>query len=208
MLTMVDVAWLRLGYVLSSLPHVHHLFFWQRTIAAVIRSALAKSESWVIYKRTKTRNLRLGLLPYYNNLHAEHLTFYTNVLQLIDYQYFTQCKIQQIPPTHNLHTPHAATRHKHGRVISRHRGAEKSVAPTDCSTSLWRMIPLHTSKPTARQRGVMCKMYAGECMILWTYLTLLNFLNISMLRIKSVRWQWNHTLPLTSGLTGSGQTIV
>ena len=142
MLTMVDVtAWLRLGYVLSSLPHVHHLFFWQRTIAAVIRSALAKSESWVIYKRTKTRNLRLGLLPYYNNLHAEHLTSYTNMLQLIGYQYFNQCKILQIPPTHNLHalhTPHAATRHKHGRQISQHRGTEKSVAPTDFSTSLWR----------------------------------------------------------------------
>ena len=53
MLTMVDVAWLRLGYVLSSLPHVHHLFFWQRTIAAFIRTALAKSESWVIYKRAR-----------------------------------------------------------------------------------------------------------------------------------------------------------
>ena len=114
----------------------------------------------------------------------------------------------QFLPTRNLHNPHAATRHKHGRVISRHRGAEKSVAPTDCSTSLWRIIPLHTSKPTARQRGVMCKMYAGECMILWTYLTLLSFLNISMLRIKSVRWQWNHTLSFTSRLTGSGQTIV
>ena len=140
MLTMVDVAWLRLGYVLSSLPHVHHLFFWQRTIAAVIRSALAKSESWVIYKRTKTRNLRLGLLPYYNNLHAEHLTSYTNMLQFIGYQYFTWCKILQIPPTHNLHTPHTATRHKHGRMTSRHRGAEKSVAPTDFSTSLWHKI--------------------------------------------------------------------
>ena len=141
MLTMVDVtAWLRLGYVLSSLPHVHHLFFWQRSITAVIRTALAKSESWVIYKRTKTRNLRLGLLPYYNNLHAEHLTSYTNILQLIDYQHFTQCKMLPILPTRNLHNPHAATRHKHGRVISRHRGAEKSVAPTDCSTSLWRKI--------------------------------------------------------------------
>ena len=46
----------------------------------------------------------------------------------------------QILPTHNLHTPHAATRHKHGRRTSRHRGSEKSVAPTDCSTSLWHII--------------------------------------------------------------------
>ena len=44
----------------------------------------------------------------------------------------------QISPTHNLHTPHAATRHKHGRTVSRHRGAEMPVAPTDFSTSLWR----------------------------------------------------------------------
>ena len=155
MLTTFDVAWLRLGYVLSSLPHVHHLFFWQRTIAAVIRAALAKSESWVIYKRAKTRNLRLGLLPYYNNLHAEHLTSYTNMLQLIGYQYFTQCKMQPIPLARNLHTPHAATRHKHGRVIPRHRGTEKSVAPTDCSTSLWRKIYcIHPNR--LRGSGVVC----------------------------------------------------
>ena len=89
---------------------------------------------------TKTRKLHLELLPYCNNLHTEHLTSYTNTLQLIGYQHFTQCKMLLILPTHNLHTLHAATRHKHGRAISRHREAEKSVAPTDFSTSLWRMI--------------------------------------------------------------------
>ena len=72
-------------------------------------------------------------------LHAEYLTSYTNMLQLIDYQYFTQCKMLPMSPTCNLHNPHTATRHKHGRTISRHRGAEKSVAPTDLSTSLWRI---------------------------------------------------------------------
>ena len=87
---------------------------------------------------TKTRKLHLELLPYCNNLHTEHLTSYTNTLQLIGYQHFTQCKMLQILPTHILHNPHAATRHKHGRLIPRHRGAEKSVAPTDSSTSLWR----------------------------------------------------------------------
>ena len=71
-------------------------------------------------------------------LHAEYLTSYTNTLQLIEYQYFTQCKILQIPPTRILHDLHTATRHKHGRMTSRHRGAEKSVTPTDSSTSLWR----------------------------------------------------------------------
>ena len=94
--------------------------------------------------------MHLGLLPYYNNLLAEYLASYTNTLQLIDCQYFTQCKILQISLAHNLHTPHAATRYKHGRRILRHRGAEKSVAPTDCSTSLWRKI--HRIHPN-RLRG-------------------------------------------------------
>ena len=83
--------------------------------------------------------VHLGLLPYYNNLLAEYLASYTNTLQLIDCQYFTQCKIQRIPPTRNLHNLHAVARHRYGRAISRHRGAEKSVAPTDCSTSLCRI---------------------------------------------------------------------
>ena len=82
--------------------------------------------------------MHLGLLPYYNNLLAEYLASYTNTLQLIDCQYFTQCKMLPFLPTHNLHTPHAATWYKHGRRILQHRGAEKSVAPTDFSTSLWR----------------------------------------------------------------------
>ena len=77
------------------------------------------------------------LLPYYNNLHTEHLTSYTNASQFIDCQHLTECKILQIPLTRNLHNLHAATRHKHGRAIARHRGAEMSVAPTDFSTSLW-----------------------------------------------------------------------
>ncbi len=94
--------------------------------------------------------MHLGLLPYYNNLLAEYLASYTNTLQLIDCQYFTQCKILQISLAHNLHTPHAATRYKHGRRILRHRGAEKSVAPTDCSTSLWRKT--HRIRPN-RLRG-------------------------------------------------------
>ena len=45
-----------------------------------------------------------------------------------------------ILPTRNLHNLHAATRHKHERRISQHRGVEKSVAPTDFSTSQWRII--------------------------------------------------------------------
>ena len=95
------------------------------------------------------------LLPYYNNLHTEYLASYTNTLQLTDYQYFAGCKILQILPTHNLHTPHAATRHKHGRLIPRHRGAEKSVAPIDFSTSLWR-IPHRIRPNRLRDSGVGC----------------------------------------------------
>ena len=99
--------------------------------------------------------MHLGLLPYYNNLLAEYLASYTNTLQLIDCQYFTQCKILQISLAHNLHTPHAATWYKHGRRILQHRGAETSVAPTDCSTSLWRKI--HRIHPNRlRGSGVGC----------------------------------------------------
>ena len=60
-------------------------------------------------------------------------------------------------PTHYLHTLHilhTATRHKHERTISRHRGAETSVAPTDCSTSLWRKT--HRIRPNRlRDSGVV-----------------------------------------------------
>ncbi len=59
------------------------------------------------------------------------------------------------PPTRDLHNPHAATRHKHGRIVSQHREAEKSVAPTDCSTSLWRKT--HRIRPNRlRDNGVWC----------------------------------------------------
>ena len=99
--------------------------------------------------------MHLGLLPYYNNLLAEYLASYTNTLQLIDCQYFTQCKILQISLAHNLHIPHAATWYKHGRRILQHRGAEKSVAPTDSSTSLWRKP--HRIRPNRlRGSGVGC----------------------------------------------------
>ena len=86
---------------------------------------------------SRRKSCTWDLLPFYNNLHAEHLTSYTNTLQLIGYQHFYECKMLPNLPTRNLHTPHAATRHKHGRAVSQHRGAEKSVAPTDFSTSQW-----------------------------------------------------------------------
>ena len=84
-----------------------------------------------------------------------HLTSYTNTLQLIDYQHFTQCKMLPILPTRNLHTPHAATRHKHGRTVSRHRGTEKSVTPTGFPMSLWRKP--HRIRPNRLHgSGVWC----------------------------------------------------
>ena len=103
--------------------------------------------------------LRLVALgpPYHTTkaLLAEYLASYTNTLQLIDYQYFTQCKILSMPPTRNLHNPHTATRHKYGREISQHRGTEKSVAPTDFSTSLWR-ITHRIRQNRMRSSGVWC----------------------------------------------------
>ena len=65
-------------------------------------------------------------------------------------------------PTHNLHNPHATTRRKHGRKISRHRGTEKSVALTDCSTSLCRII--HRIRPNRLQgSGVRCVRCVQGC---------------------------------------------
>ena len=111
--------------------------------------------SHVYAKSAKAIKLHIGHLPYYNILHTEHLASYTNTLQLIDLQHFTQCRMLPNPPTHILHNLHAATRHKHGRKISRHRGAEKSVAPTESSTSLWR-IP-HCIRPSRLcDSGVRC----------------------------------------------------
>ena len=102
------------------------------------------------------------LLPYYNILHSEYLASYTNTLQLTDYQRFDECKMLQILPTHNLHTPHAATRHKYGRLIPRHRGVEKSVAPTDFSMSLWCIV--HRIRPNRlRDSGVGSVRYMQEC---------------------------------------------
>ena len=110
-----------------------------------LRGAKALSEKSVrsVWSVSMNYNIRMVLL-YYKNLHTEYLTSYTNTLQLIDYQYVAQCKMLQIPPArnlhnlHNLHPPHAAIRYNHGRAILRYRGAEKFVAPTNFSTSLWR----------------------------------------------------------------------
>ena len=71
-----------------------------------------------------------------------------------------------ILPTRILHNPHAATRHKHGRTTSQHRGGRNVC----CSDRLF-YVPmpyylLHTTKPTAGQWGGECKMYAGVCKIL------------------------------------------
>ena len=113
-------------------------------------------------KEPRRKSGTWDLLPYYNNLHTEYLASYTNTLQLTDYQYFAECKMLQILPTHNLHTPHAAIRHKHGRVIPRHRGAERSVAPTDFATSLW--CKIHRIRPNRlRDSGVGSVRYMQEC---------------------------------------------
>ena len=106
-------------------------------------------------KELRRKSGTWDLLPYYNILHTKYLASYTNTLKLTDYQRFDECKILQILPTHNLHTPHAATRHKLGRTIPRHRGAEKSVAPIDFSMSLWCIV--HRIRPNwLHGSGVGC----------------------------------------------------
>ena len=97
-----------------------------------------------------------------NTLLAEYLTSYTNSLQLIDCQCFTQCKMLQIPPTRNLHNSRCCHTDKHGRKMSRHRGAERSVAPTNCSASLCRIIYCIRSN-RLRDRGVRCVRCMQEC---------------------------------------------
>ena len=113
-------------------------------------------------KEPRRKSGTWDLLPYYNILHTEYLASYTNTLQLTDYQYFAECKMLQILPTHNLHTPHAATRHKHGRRTSRHRGSEKSVAPTDFSTSLW-CITHRIRQNRLRGGGLWCVRCVQGC---------------------------------------------
>ena len=89
---------------------------------------------------------------------------------LLSVRYY-QCHLhatytQPAPSTRNLHATHAATRHRHGRAILRHRGTEKSVAPTNFSTSLWRKT--HRIRPNrlcgSRVRCVRCMQ--GVCKIL------------------------------------------
>ena len=98
----------------------------------------------IIYKRTKTKKLHLGPLPYYKKLYLPsilHLTLIRcNSLAINALLSVRCCQIHLHKPTRILHTPHAATRHRHGRKISRHRGTEKSVAPTDSPTSPWRKL--------------------------------------------------------------------
>ena len=93
----------------------------------------------IIYKRTKTKKWHLGPSTILQKLYLPcilHLTLTRcntltiNTLLSVRYYKFH---------LHATYTPtHTATRHKHERAISQHRGAEKSVAPTDFSTSLWR----------------------------------------------------------------------
>ena len=98
----------------------------------------------IIYKRTKTKKLHLGPLPYYKKLYLPsilHLTLIRcNSLAINALLSVRCCQIHLHKPTRILHTPHAATRHRHGRKMSRHRGTEKSVAPTDSPTSPWRKL--------------------------------------------------------------------
>ena len=108
-----------------------------------------------IYKRCKTKKWYLG--PFYlQKLYLPsilHLTLtHCNSLvtsALLSVRYY---KIH----LHATYTPaHTATRHKHGRAISQHRGAEKSVAPTESPTSLWRII--HRIRPNRLgSSGVWC----------------------------------------------------
>ena len=120
----------------------------------------------IIYKRTKTKKLHLGPLPYYKKLYLPsilHLTLIRcNSLAINALLSVRCCQIHLHKPTRILHTPHAATRHRHGRKMSRHRGTEKSVAPTDSPTSPWRK--LHRIRQNRlRGSGVGCVRCVQGC---------------------------------------------
>ena len=110
----------------------------------------------IIYKRSQDEKVALGTFypstttytPSILHLTLTHCnSLVTSTLLSVGYYKFH---------LHATYTPtHTATRHKHGRAISQHRGAEKSVAPTESPTSLWRKT--HRIRPNRLGgRGVWC----------------------------------------------------
>ena len=96
-----------------------------------LRLELAFSGSGTFYHTTTTYTPSILHLTL-----TRHNSLVINTLLSVRYYKF-HLHATYTQPTRNLHTPHAATRHKHGRMASRHRGTGKSVAPTDFSTSQW-----------------------------------------------------------------------
>ena len=123
-----------------------------------------------------------------NTLLAEYLTSYTNSLQLIDCQCFTQCKMLQIPPTRNLHNSHVATRTSTGGRCHG-IGEQKGLLLRQIVLRPYAVLSTAYVQTDCVTGGEVCKMYAGVCKILWNHLTLLKSLYINLLRTKSVRWQ-------------------
>ena len=142
------------------------------------------SGTFIILQQSYTPSILHLILTRYNSLIANTL------LSVRYYQrHLHTTYTQPIQPTRNLHAPHAATWHRHGRAILRHRGIEKSVAPTNFSTSLWRKA--HFIRPNRLcGSGMWCvRCMQGVCKMLWIHLTLMKPLYINLLRAKSVRWQ-------------------
>ena len=143
----------------------------------------------IIYKKTKTRKLHLGGFYYTTTTYTPsilHLTLtHCNLLiinTLISVRYYKFY-------LHTTYTPHMLP---HGTSTG---GQYHSIGKQ--KSLLLRLIFLRPSgvqsteydKIDCEAAGGVCKMYAGECKILWNHLTLLKHLYINLLRIKSVRWQ-------------------
>ena len=100
-----------------------------------------------------------------NTLLAEYLTSYTNSLQLIDCQCFTQCKMLQIPPTRNLHNSHVATRTSTGGRCHG-IGEQKGLLLRQIVLRPYAVLSTAYVQTDCVTGGEVCKMYAGVCKIL------------------------------------------
>ena len=91
-----------------------------------------------------------------------------------------------------LHTTYTAYMLPHGTSTGGQYhgiGEQISLSLRQISLRPCGVTPTAYVQTDCKTTGVMCKMCAGECKMLWNHLTLLKPLYINLLRIKSVRWQ-------------------
>ena len=153
-------------------PRLEKTFGKWRQVACRCKCLRRNSCGWDFYHTTTTYMPSILHLTL-----TRRNTLAINALHCVRYcwYYLHTTYTQPTHNLHNLHTPQTATRYKHGRTKSRHRGAEKFVAPTDFPTSLWRIS--HRIRPN-RLRGsrVGCVRCLQGCV--WYFEIILHSWNI------------------------------